>query len=76
MDTVLSGEREFEVALRESIMREIDERGLTPETVAQETGMLPSGVDALFARRAWPLPTALRVAHGLGLEIRPEVASR
>lgn len=76
MSPVVNEERAFEVALREGIMRAIKERGLSAENVAMETGMLPSGVDALFARGAWPLSTALRVAQGLGLEVRPEVAKR
>lgn len=76
MSPVLDEERAFERALRDSIMEAIQERELTSEDVAHETGMLLSGVEALFARQAWPLSTALRVAHGLGLEIRPWLGAR
>ena len=76
MPPVWTEERAFERALRERIMNEIEARGLTAEDVAERTGMLPSGVDALFQRRAWALPVAFRVARGLDLEIRPSLDHR
>jgi ribosome-binding protein aMBF1 (putative translation factor) len=69
-------ERAFERELRTRIMQEIESLGLSAEDVAQRTGMLPSGVDALFQRRSWPLPVAFRVARGLDLEIRPSLDRR
>lgn len=76
MSTATAAERDFERELRNHIMDEIREQGMTVDEVAHRTGMLPSGVEALFQRRVWPISVAFRVARGLGLEVRPVVESR
>lgn len=76
VSATIQSELDFERCLRNRIMEAIDEQGLSADEVAQRADMIPSGVAALFRRAAWPLPVALRVANGLGLEIRPVVEPR
>jgi transcriptional regulator with XRE-family HTH domain len=64
-------ELDFGRLLRDELVAVIKERGLSTEEVADLTGLFPSGVEALMRREAWPLQSALRVANGLRLDLRP-----
>ena len=45
-------------------------------TASDMVGLLPSGAQALMARRDWSLAMCLRVAESLDVEVHPSVAPR
>ena len=56
--------------LRQRIEQVINERHLSPEDLAQELELLPSGAQALMEKKEdWTIETALRIAEGLKISM-------
>jgi hypothetical protein len=67
---IVSAERDFEDQVRAQILSEIARRHIEAEQIAASLGMLRPSVELLLDRRTWPLEVSLRVAKGLGIEVR------
>lgn len=56
-------------SLRRRVLQEVERLGLTHAEVAVRLGLLPVGVEMLFARNEWPLETAAGVAEAFALKV-------
>ena len=74
-DDVVREDR-FRRQLRDELVHHMQERELKEGEIAQMVGLLPSGAQALMARRDWSLAMCLRVAESLDIEVHPSVAPR
>lgn len=72
----IASEDRFRRHLRDQLVQQIRERDLDVDQLADTVGMLPSGAQALMARRDWTLGTCLRVADSLDVEVRPSLERR
>jgi plasmid maintenance system antidote protein VapI len=59
--------------VRDKVDEIITQENLNEKDVAKMLDLLPSGVEALFHRRPWPVKTAFRVASAFGIKINLEV---
>ncbi len=69
-------EEQFRRLLRDQLVQQIHDRELDVDQLAETIGMLPSGAQALMARRDWTLRTCLRVAQSLDVDVRPRLERR
>jgi hypothetical protein len=74
-DDVVREDR-FRRQLRDELVEHMRERELEEQDIADLVGLLPSGAEALMARRDWSLAMCLRVADSLDVEVHPSVAPR
>lgn len=74
-DDVVREDR-FRRQLRDELVHHMQERDLDEGAIAEMVGLLPSGAQALMARRDWSLAMCLRVAESLDVEVHPSVAPR
>jgi len=74
-DDVVREDR-FRRQLRDELVDHMRERDLEARDIANLVGLLPSGAEALMARRDWSLAMCLRVAESLDIEVHPSVAPR
>lgn len=71
-----SREDRFRRALRDQLVVRVEELQLDIDELAEAVGMLPTGAQALLARRDWTLRTCLHVADSLGVDVHPMLEHR
>ncbi|MEW6280784.1 MAG: hypothetical protein AB1758_19370 [Candidatus Eremiobacterota bacterium] len=58
--------------IRDAVERKVAQEGWTREQLAEKFGLLPWGVQVLFAK-SWTLDRACRIAHILGIPVEVRV---
>lgn len=69
-------ERDASKLVREAVLREVENRGLSVDEIAELLGIMPTGATVLMKRSQWPIEVALRIAEALDVDVKFAIQER